>query len=121
MESPAEFVPPGVRAVLRVLRFDQSPELLPELSAAELGWTDRQHLTPLLSLYPVSASNREYIHGAAQRNEIRMQRFRAAYDETAGQFDHVILNDDAARAAGELYATMRSEISRREGGPTAPA
>jgi guanylate kinase len=38
-----------------------------------------------------------------------------------GQFDHVILNDDAARAAGELYATMRSEISRREGGPTAPA
>jgi guanylate kinase len=38
-----------------------------------------------------------------------------------GQFDHVILNDDAARAASELYATMRSEISRREGGETAPA
>ncbi len=32
------------------------------------------------------------------------------------QFDRVILNDDAARAASELYATMRSEISRRGGG-----
>ena len=32
------------------------------------------------------------------------------------QFDQVILNDDAARAASELYATMRSEISRRGGG-----
>lgn len=36
------------------------------------------------------------------------------------QFDHVIVNDDAERAAAELYATMRSEISRR-GGTSAPA
>ncbi len=36
------------------------------------------------------------------------------------QFDHVILNDDAERAAGELYATMRTEISRR-GSQPAPA
>ena len=34
------------------------------------------------------------------------------------QFDHVILNDDAARAADELYATMRSEISRQGGRPS---
>ena len=34
------------------------------------------------------------------------------------QFDHVILNDDAGRAADELYATMRSEISRQGGRPS---
>ena len=48
-------------------------------------------------------------------------RSPASSAASAAQFDHVILNDDAARAAGELYATMRSEISRREGGRTAPA
>ena len=34
------------------------------------------------------------------------------------QFDHVIVNDDAGRAAEELYATMRSEISRQGGRPS---
>jgi guanylate kinase len=32
-------------------------------------------------------------------------------------FDHVIVNDDAARATDELYATMRAEIARRGGSP----
>jgi guanylate kinase len=37
-----------------------------------------------------------------------------------GQFDHVIVNDAAERGAEELYATMRSEISR-QGRQPAPA
>ncbi len=51
--------------------------------------------------------------------EMRLAIANAQRRERA-QFDHVILNDDAGRAAGELYATMRQEISRRGGRP-APA
>jgi guanylate kinase len=40
-------------------------------------------------------------------------RIARAQREERGEFDHVILNDDRARATDELYATMRTEISRR--------
>ena len=42
-------------------------------------------------------------------------RLRIATEQRAerDEFDHVILNDDVERAAGDLYATMRGEISRR--------
>jgi guanylate kinase len=51
--------------------------------------------------------------------EMRLAIANAQRRERA-QFDHVIVNDDAERAVDELYATMRSEISRR-GGQPAPA
>src|SRR5690242_13745726 len=77
--------------MLQALRFDKPPEPLAALSAEELAFADRQHLTPLLSRFEIAAANREYVDGAAARNAIRMQRFRAAYDEMADKFDHIVL------------------------------
>ena len=59
-------------------------------------------------------------HGDARARSTCASRSRGSSGASAAQFDHVILNDDAARAASELYATMRSEISRREGGGPPP-
>ncbi len=93
----ANLVPPGVRAMLAALRFDQSsepqgaPRPLPELSADDLAFADRQHLTPLLARYPLADANREYADSALARNTLRMQRFEAAYREMADQFEHVML------------------------------
>jgi hypothetical protein len=84
-------VPAGVRAILEALRFDKAPAPLPELSPEDLDFADRQHLTPLLSRFEVASANRDYTHGAAARNAIRMQRFRAAYDEMVDKFDHLVL------------------------------
>src|SRR5690242_5641738 len=81
----------GVRAILDALRFDKPPSPLPELSAADLAFADQQHLTPLLSRLEVAGANRQYVTGAAARNAVRMERFRAAYDEMADKFEHVVL------------------------------
>lgn len=90
--TPSEIsVPAGVRAILRALRFDETPTSLPVLSTDDLAFADRQHLTPLLSRYDVAPANRVYVDDAASRNAERMRRFRAAYDEMAGKFDHIVL------------------------------
>lgn len=91
MTSPSDSIPAGVRAILEVLRFDKPPAPLPELTPEDLAFADRQHLTPLLSRFEVALANRAYVDGAAARNAIRMERFRAAYDEMADKFDHVVL------------------------------
>ncbi len=53
--------------------------------------------------------------------EIEMRlRIAEAQRRERWMFDHVILNDDAGRAADELYATIRLEIARR-GGSSVPA
>ena len=84
-------IPAGIRAILDALRFDRQPSAIPDLSPADLAFADRQHLTPLLSRYELSPAERKYAEAALARNTIRMQRFAAAYDEMADQFDHVIL------------------------------
>ncbi len=88
--SPSDSVPAGVRAILDALRFDRSPAALPELSTADLAFADREHLTPLLTRFPLPPVTKTYADAALARNTIRMQRFRAAYDEMADKFDHVV-------------------------------
>jgi guanylate kinase len=64
----------------------------------------------------------ERLHGRATEmaGEIEERlRIARAQREEREEFDHVILNDDRTRATDELYATMRSEISRR-GAPSPP-
>ena len=87
----ASVVPAGVRAIIEALRLDQPAQPLPELSSQDLAFADREHLTPLLSRYPLAESNREYAESALARNTLRMQRFEAAYREMADQFEHVML------------------------------
>jgi Uncharacterised nucleotidyltransferase len=89
--SPSESVPAGVRAILEALCFDRSTTPLPELSADDLAFADREHLTPLLSRFPLSPATKIYAEAALARNTVRMQRFRAAYDEIADKFDHIVL------------------------------
>jgi hypothetical protein len=91
MTSISNTVPPGIRAILDALRFDRRPSALPDLSPADLAFADRQHLTPLLSRLELSPDTRKYADAALARNAIRMQRFAAAYDEMADQFDHIVL------------------------------
>ncbi len=60
------------------------------------------------------------LHGRATEmaGEIEERlRIARAQREEREEFDHVILNDDRARATDELYATMRAEISRRGAPP----
>ena len=89
--SLSESVPAGVRAILEALRFDRPPIPLPELSSDDLAFADREHLTPLLSRFPLSPTTKTYADAALARNTIRMQRFRAAYDEMGDKFDHIVL------------------------------
>jgi guanylate kinase len=44
--------------------------------------------------------------------EVRLE-IAAAQRVERDEFDHVIVNDDVERAAGELYAILREEIARR--------
>jgi hypothetical protein len=81
----------GVRALLDALRFDWTPEPLPELTAEDLAFADREHLTPLLSRFELPATTKAYAEAALARNTLRMERFRAAYDQMADKFDHIVL------------------------------
>jgi hypothetical protein len=84
-------IPPGIRAILDALRFDRQPAPLPDLSPPDLAFADRQHLTPLLSRFELPPAARKYADAALARNTLRMQRFSAAYDEMADNFDHIVL------------------------------
>ena len=71
---------------------------------------------------PIEELERRLRHRATEMHgEIEM-RLAIAREQAIARdhFDHVILNDDVQRAAGELLATMESELARRGAGVDAP-
>ena len=82
---------PGVRAILDALAFDNRPRALDALTADDLAFADRTHLTLLLSRFELPSAARKHVDGALERNSIRNDRVAAAYQEIAGAFDHVVL------------------------------
>ena len=81
----------SARAILDAFRFDGRPHSLAGLGRGDMEFADRAQLTLLLSRFDLAAPVREHVEAALARNTVRVERVRAAYQEIAPRFEHVVL------------------------------
>jgi Uncharacterised nucleotidyltransferase len=86
----------GIRSILDALRFSGAKigdaKIGPSaLTADDLAFADRSHLTLLLADFDLAPPIRAHVDSAIARNRIRVERVRAAYEEIRPLFDHVAL------------------------------
>ena len=81
----------SARAILDAFRFDGRPHSLAGLARGDMEFADRAQLTLLLSRFDLAAPVREHVEAALARNTVRVERVRAAYQEIAPRFEHVVL------------------------------
>jgi Uncharacterised nucleotidyltransferase len=84
-------IPDHVRAIFDALAFDRRAADLSRLTAGDLAFADRSHLTLLLSRAKLNAESRAYVDAALARNTARVKKIATDYAEIADSFDHVVL------------------------------